>query len=137
MPYSSRIRASAYNCCPQIFICPLPYLFNALLWLLNRNLNGVIVFTIHYTLRVTIEAMVNAERPPLNMAFKSSTNNDIVTDFTFLLSALKHPHDRFFFPSQFRLRFLDRRKHTISGSGIILKNLSEQLTFTCNSLKIL
>jgi hypothetical protein len=45
---------------------------------------------IHYTLRVTIEAMVNAERPPLNMAFKSSTNNDIFTDFTFLLSTLKH-----------------------------------------------
>ena len=57
---------------------------------------------IHYPLRVTIEAMVNAERPPLNMAFKSSTNNDIVTGFTSLLSALQHPYDRFLFPSQFR-----------------------------------
>jgi hypothetical protein len=45
--------------------------------------------------------MVNAERPPLNMAFKSNANNDIVTDFTFFLSALKHPYDRFLFPSQF------------------------------------
>jgi hypothetical protein len=35
--------------------------------------------------------MVNAERLPLNMAFKGSTNNDIVTDFTFLLWHLNIP----------------------------------------------
>jgi hypothetical protein len=34
----------AYNRCLQIFLCPRPYLFNALLWLVNRYRNGVIVF---------------------------------------------------------------------------------------------